>query len=73
MFTFFKNLLILYLVSGIITFVAIYAFTRSVEKGEMTYNKAFTSHFFIMVFLFIVPAISSVYKRSFGKGEQKLK
>lgn len=77
MFTFIKNLLILYIVSmlvAIIGFCLFYYIAKSkIDWDKMTYNEAFTSHFFIMIFLFIVPAIPSLVKRSFGKGDENLK
>tara|TARA_Y100000114_G_C11651672_1_gene274548 strand:- start:69 stop:302 length:234 start_codon:yes stop_codon:yes gene_type:complete len=77
MFSFIKNLLILYLVSGLIALIVfcIFSYTAKseIDWDKMSYNKAFTFHFFIMIFLFIVPAIPSLIKRSFSKEKDEYK
>ena len=77
MFSFIKNLLLMFLISGIAAitcwFLFFYISNPFINKEEMTYNKGFTFHFVIMIFLFIVPAIPSLIKRSFGKDEDKYK
>ena len=75
MVKFLRNLLFLYLVSGIIALLmfAFFSWSAGDKAFEgMTYNKAFTFHFFIMIFLFIIPAIPSLIYSSFKKKEDEI-
>jgi len=74
MFVFLRNLLLLYLLSAIVMTVAVLlsiSLNEGDKLGEMTYSKFFTLHLFIMVFLFIVPAIPSLIKQALNKKEEE--
>ena len=74
MFVFLRNLLLLYLLSAIVMTVAVLlsiSLNEGDKFGEMTYSKFFTLHFFIMVFLFIVPAIRSLINQALNKKEEE--
>lgn len=62
-----KNIAMMYIFSGVVFLVVLYTFSQfggeDVRIKEMKYNEAFTLHGVIMVFLFILPAIPSLFSK----------